>query len=167
MHPGNALQFYARTTPNIGVGSKVIATVASVNGQAVNTTVETAGNNDLSEASAYYFFRGWRQGRAWTARGRQGRRHLPSAPAYISTVFRRPVSHGEADTKAAIARLSDCERQVLHLDRPGPEEGGDRRAARPQRQYGRRAPDQHEEKLGLKSSAETGKAYTYACRLDC
>ena len=54
LQSGNAIQFYAKTSAGIGAGNFITLTIASINGTALNQSLQTAGDNNFDQVSAVY-----------------------------------------------------------------------------------------------------------------
>jgi hypothetical protein len=51
---GNAVQFFAKTTAGIGAGNFITVNVTNIDGNPVNATLQTAGDNLLDQGAQRY-----------------------------------------------------------------------------------------------------------------
>jgi len=51
---GNAIQFYAKTSAGIGAGNYITVNLTNIDGSPVNSTLQTAGDNQLDQATLTY-----------------------------------------------------------------------------------------------------------------
>ncbi|MFN9972629.1 MAG: choice-of-anchor W domain-containing protein, partial [Phycisphaerae bacterium] len=62
MDTGNALRFYIKANAGIGAGNRISATITAINGQAVNESLATSGNNLFEEQARFFTSEGLRTG---------------------------------------------------------------------------------------------------------
>ena len=62
MDTGNALRFYIKANAGIGAGNRISATLTAINGQAVNESLATSGNNLFEEQTRFFASEGLRTG---------------------------------------------------------------------------------------------------------
>ena len=84
LHTGNALGFSVAATANAGT-AKMLATVTSINGQTVTGGLATAGNNQPSTQSVYYYFPALATG--FTAKGTLALNFTGNSPPATSNLL--------------------------------------------------------------------------------
>ncbi len=62
MDTGNALRFYIKANAGIGAGNRISTTITAINGQAVNESLATSGNNLFEEQARFFTSEGLRTG---------------------------------------------------------------------------------------------------------
>ncbi len=62
MDTGNALRFYIKANAGIGADNRISATITAINGQAVNESLATSGNNLFEEQARFFASEGLRTG---------------------------------------------------------------------------------------------------------